>query len=396
MNFNEGRDATLADVHQFMSTGHDGELLQEGEGDPDIETLDSDITAGDILDGDRSDGDKPDGFDILCDAMIGFDHKRPSVDQEITRAAGSMKKKALNERSGVHSSAKVALALYSDPIVSRNISECDFRIADLMNGITPTSLYIVIPPSDIDRLKPLIRIIMNQILTRLTSEMVFEGGSSVQHYKHRLLLMLDEFTSIGKLEIFERALAFMAGYGLKAFIIVQDLTQLQKVYGRDEAITSNCHVRIAYAPNRIETAKLLSDMSGKTTIVQQKKSRSKTTGKSGANISTSIQETARPLLTPDECMALPGLQTIPRRFGSGKTVRPGQMLIFTAGHPPIYGTQFLYFQDQDMQARAKIPTPSKFNEILVKTEETLTVQDNRRIPSAKTADKEIIHDSIPF
>src|SRR3546814_11666592 len=71
-------------------------------------------------------------------------------------------------------------------------------------------------------LRPLIRILLNQFLTRLTAEMEFDGGRSVKHYKHRLLLMLDEFTSVGKLEIFEDALAYMAGYGLKAFIIVQD------------------------------------------------------------------------------------------------------------------------------------------------------------------------------
>src|SRR3546814_6719151 len=105
-----------------------------------------------------------------------------------------MKKRAAQERSGVHSSATVPLALYSDPIVARNTSACDFRISDLMQADQPASLYIVIPPSDIKRLRPLIRILLNQFLTRLTAEMDFEGGRSVKHYKHRLLLMLDEFT----------------------------------------------------------------------------------------------------------------------------------------------------------------------------------------------------------
>ncbi|MEP4191882.1 MAG: type IV secretory system conjugative DNA transfer family protein [Sneathiella sp.] len=325
VNFNEGRTATLADVHRFMSIGHDGELTDE-------------------------DGDE--GFDRLCDEMAAFNHKRAIVDDEILRAAGAMKKKASNERSGVHSSAKVQLALYSDPIVARNISKCDFRIRDLMNAEEPTSLYIVIPPSDIDRLKPLVRILLNQFLTRLTSEMAFENGKAVKHYKHRLLLMLDEFTSIGKLEIFERALAFMAGYGLKAFIIVQDLTQLQKAYSREEAITSNCHIRIAYAPNKIETAKLLSDMAGKTTLVQKKKSSSFSSSKIGSNTSTSINEVARPLLTPDECMELPGLQTVTGLFGT--SVKPGDMLIFVAGHPTIYGQQYLYFQDRELLKRARL------------------------------------------
>lgn len=131
----------------------------------------------------------------------------------------------------------------------------------------------------------------------------------MKSYKHRLLLMLDEFTSVGKLEIFEKAIAFMAGYGLKAFVIVQDLTQLQKTYGREQSIVSNCHVRVAYAPNTMETARLLSDMSGKTTLVQKKTSASRTSGRSGTNYSHTLTEVARPLLTADECMSLPGMET---------------------------------------------------------------------------------------
>uniref|UniRef100_UPI00260D3D6B type IV secretory system conjugative DNA transfer family protein n=1 Tax=uncultured Kiloniella sp. TaxID=1133091 RepID=UPI00260D3D6B len=341
----EGRTATLADVHKFMSIGQDDDT-PEGE----TSELDAALKKSQAkeLGGDES-------FDKLCDDMAEFDHGRDVVNQEVERSAGAMKKKASQERSGVHSSAKVQLSLYSDPIVAQNISHCDFRIDDLMNAEKPTSLYIVIPPSDIDRLKPLIRILMNQFLTRLTSEMSFKDGAATKGYKHRLLLMLDEFTSIGKLEIFERSLAFMAGYGLKAYIIVQDLTQLQKTYGREESITSNCHIRIAYAPNKTETAKLLSDMTGKTTLVQKKTSRSSSTSRSGVNVSESLSEVSRPLMTPDECMSLPGMKKKP----NGDVRSPGDMLIFVAGSPTIYGQQYLYFRDKELLKKAKIPAPQK-------------------------------------
>src|SRR3546814_10950478 len=90
-----------------------------------------------------------------------------------------MKKRAAQERSGVHSSATVPLALYSDPIVARNTSACDFRISDLMQADPPASLYLVIPPHAIKRLRPLIRILLNQFPTRLPAEMDFEGGRRV-------------------------------------------------------------------------------------------------------------------------------------------------------------------------------------------------------------------------
>ena len=318
------RIATLADVHAFMSVGHEENDNPDNKGDDE-------------------------SFNRLLGDMARFDHGRDTVNAEIRRCAGRMLKRASAERSGVHSSASVQLALYSDPIVAANTSVSDFRIKDLMNGETPTSLYIVIPPSDIARLRPLVRILMNQFLTRLMADMEFEGGAQKRHYRHRLLLMLDEFTSIGKLEIFEKALAFMAGYGLKAFIIVQDLVQLQKVYGREESISSNCHIRIAFASNNIQTAKLLSDMAGKTTLIQVKRSRSLNSGQ-GGNVSDTISEVARPLMTPDETMSMPGLRK--GRFGR---IIAGDMLIFVAGHPPIYGRQKLYFQNREFRRRASVP-----------------------------------------
>jgi len=317
-----GRVASLKDVNAFMSA-----VLGESE----EETADN--------------------LEPLLKAMMAFEHGTPYINEEVRRGASKMLIKAGPERSGVHSSAAVQLALYADPIVAGNIAESDFRLDELMNGDKPAALYIVIPPSDIDRLRPLVRMVMNIVLRRLTAHMAFENGASVKHYRHRLLLLLDEFTAVGKLDIFERSLAFMAGYGLKAFIIVQDLAQLQKEYGKEESIISNCHIRIAFAPNKVETAKALSDMAGKTTVVQAKRSRNGRVGEIGS-VSDNLTETARPLLTPDECMRLKGMD----KTNSGRII-PGDMLIFVAGQPPIRGQQALYFQDQELLARARMPAP---------------------------------------
>jgi type IV secretory pathway TraG/TraD family ATPase VirD4 len=84
-----------------------------------------------------------------------------------------------------------------------------------------------VPPSDISRTKPLIRLILNQIGRRLTEELS-------PRPRHRLLLMLDEFPALGRLDFFESALAFMAGYGLKAFLIAQSLNQIEKGLRRQQ------------------------------------------------------------------------------------------------------------------------------------------------------------------
>lgn len=271
----------------------------------------------------------------------------------IASAAREMLNKAENEASGVVSTALTNLALYRDPVVALNTGHCDFRIHDLMNHEKPVNLYLVISPADIDRMRPLLRLMVDMIVRRICAKMEFADGSSKAGYKHRLLLLLDEFTSLGKLPIMEKALAYIAGYGGKVYIIVQDITQLNGVYGKENALMANCHVRIAYAPNTIETAKTLSDMTGKTTVVEEKVSLSGSRTGHMKNASVNVTETARPLLTPDECMRLPG----PEKDSQGRVIKPGDMLVFTAGQSPIYGRQILYFIDPVFSARAKVPVP---------------------------------------
>lgn len=275
--------------------------------------------------------------------------------QAVASAARELSNMSPAQLSGVVGSVSSNLGLYADPIISRNISKSEFKIDDIMNSETPVSLYLVIKPTDMDRLKPLTRIVINQILRILIKDLKFKDGSAIKSYKHRLLLMLDEFTSLGKLDIFQSSLAYMAGYGIKSYIIIQDLMQLYEAYTKEESILSNCHVRIAYAPNKIETAELLSKMVGTTTVV------TKVTRTSGSRfavmqdqVGDSYQEIARPLLTPDECMTLPG----PKKDSNGNITEPGDMLIFIAGNPTVYGKQILYFQNKTFLDRAKVPSPN--------------------------------------
>ena len=123
--------------------------------------------------------------------------------------------------SGVLSTAKTALTLYSDPLVARNTSASDFTINDLVNHEHPASLYLVVPPSDKIRLRPLIRLIFTMIVNRLTERMDFEGAEQKRN-RYRLLFMVDEFPSLKRMEVFADALSYMAGYGLKAYLITQD------------------------------------------------------------------------------------------------------------------------------------------------------------------------------
>ena len=186
----------------------------------------------------------------------------PRVHPVVASAARELLNKSENERSGVLSTAMSFLGLYRDPTVAEVTSRCDWRIDDLVEADRPLSLYLVIPPSDISRTKPLVRLVLNQIGRRLTERLDQPAADTKRHH---LLMMLDEFPALGRLDFFETSLAFMAGYGIRAFLIAQSLNQIEKAYGEHNSILDNCHVRVAFATNDERTAKRISDALGTAT-----------------------------------------------------------------------------------------------------------------------------------
>lgn len=295
---------------------------------------------------------------FLDDVFADFNKEvGKEIHRFISSSATEMENKGDQEVKGVVSSALVNLSLFRDPVITKNTAKSDFRLHDLMNHDSPVDLYLVVSPAEIDRVKPLIRLMVDMIIRYVCREMEFKDGKSVKGYKHRMLLLFDEFTSIGKLPVIEKAIAYIAGYGGKMYLIVQDLGQLNDAYGKENSLMANCHIRIAYAPNKLETAQMLSEMTGKTTVVEKKTSFSYSKG--GKSRSVNVQETARPLLTPDECMRLPGA----RKDSNGNVLEGGDMLILTAGRSPIYGRQILYFKDPTFSARSKMLAPEKSDSI---------------------------------
>ena len=265
----------------------------------------------------------------------------------IASAARELLNKSDNERSGVLSTAMSFLGLYRDPVVATVTRRCDWRIADLVGGKHPTTLYLVVPPSDINRTKPLIRLILNQVGRRLTEDLHAKSG------RHRFLLMLDEFPALGRLDFFESALAFMAGYGLKSFLIAQSLNQIEKAYGPNNSILDNCHVRVSFATNDERTAKRVSDALGTATEMRAMKNYA------GHRLSpwlghlmVSRQETARPLLTPGEVMQLP----------------PADEIVMVAGTSPIRAKKVRYFEDGRFQERILRP-PSNTESVHTKADD---------------------------
>ncbi len=258
----------------------------------------------------------------------------------VASAARELLNKSENERSGVLSTAMTFLGLYRDPTVAGVTSHCDWRIADLVEG-PPCSLYLIVPPSDVSRTKPLVRLILNQIVRRLTETLVAPGQ------RQDMLLMLDELPVLGRLDFLESTLAFMAGYGLRAFLITQSLNQIEKAYGPNNAILDNCHVRVCFATNDERTAKRVSEALG--TATEERAMRNYAGHRLSpwlGHLMVSKAESPRPLLTPGEIMQLPADQEV----------------VMLAGAPPIRASKARYYEDARLRERI-LPPPAPWRSL---------------------------------
>lgn len=293
-----------------------------------------------------SDPSRP--IEATLNAMLATPHIGERPHPVVASAARELLNKSENERSGVLSTTMSFLGLYRDPVVAKVTGRSDWRIRDLVDGDQPISLYLVVPPSDIARTKPLMRLVLNQIGRRLTESL------DTDRRRQKLLLMLDEFAALGRLDFFESQLAFMAGYGIRSFLITQSLNQLERAYGPNHAILDNCHIRIAFSTNDERTAKRVSDALGTATEMRAMKNYA------GHRLSpwlghlmVSRQETSRPLLTPGEVMQL----------------SPHEAIVMVSGMHPVRARKARYYEDPQFQRRILKPSRAVPTDLAMRPDE---------------------------
>ncbi|MCB2181342.1 MAG: IncP-type conjugal transfer protein TraG [Desulfobulbaceae bacterium] len=280
--------------------------------------------------------------------MMRTNHLETGPHPVVASSARELMNKAENELSGVVSTAMSFLGLYRDPVIARNTSSSDFSISDLLGAERPVSLYLVVPPSDAERIRPLIRLVLNQIGRRLTESVEF-GEQGRPATNHKLLFMLDEFPTLGRLSFFESELAYMAGYGIKAYLIAQSLNQIEKAYGPNNSILDNCHIRITYGALDERTAQRISKLLGeKTETRRQLNLAGNRLAPWLGHIMESEQESARQLLTPGEVLQLPN----------------DDVLIMVGGMAPYRGKKITYYQDARFAGRAFLEAPEPATELL--------------------------------
>lgn len=241
-------------------------------------------------------------------------------------------KKPPNECGSIISTANTALKEYLDPVLAKNTSISDFCVDDLMNYNKPVSLYLVTPPSDILRLAPIFRLFFEMMVKRHAKKIGdYEKGQAKVIYKHKCLFLMDEFSSLGNLKSFAATLSYIAGYGMKVFLICQGIPQINDIYGKDNQILMNCHLQIFYAPNDNDSGKYAESLLGNKTIIN--KSVSESGGLFGRK-SYTYNEAGRALMTADEIKRL-----------------SDQEIISASGFPPIKTDKVKYYENDFFRSK---------------------------------------------
>lgn len=244
-----------------------------------------------------------------------------------------------NTRSGVMTSFRSRLELWLNPLVDAATSRSDFRFEDFRRK--RMSLYVGVAPSDLERLEPLLNLFFKQFFAVNTQELPQKDAT----LKHSVLMLLDEFTALGKLPIFTRAVGFMAGYNLRCMPIIQSISQLRSVYGEHDARTlvTNHAVQIVFPPREQQDAREYSEALGYNTERGISKGRSSTMGKGGSSQSENVSDQRRALMLPQELKEMPQTDCI----------------VLAENSKPIRAKKVVYYADKTFIERLRAASAAK-------------------------------------
>ena len=235
--------------------------------------------------------------------------------------------------SGIRKTFTSRLDLWLNPILDAATSFSDFNFRDLRRK--PMSIYVGVNPADVGRLRRVLNLFFEQAIGEQTRELPEQNPE----LKLQLLLMLDEFTALGRLPIIVSSLGFLPGYNVRVMIVIQAFSQLDEHYmiSGGKTIRRTTGVLMVSAPKEQEDAEAISAALGTTTV--KMKSHSRAAWGSGRGPSTNESERARALLLPQEV----------------KTMGANRLLIFYENLPPISAEKLRYYDDPLFKKRLRPP-----------------------------------------
>jgi len=240
-----------------------------------------------------------------------------------------------NTLQSVRKTVTARLGLWLNPRIDAATSASDFDLSKLRSEAI--SIYLAVTPDNLDRLAPLLNLFFQQVVD-LNARELPEHNSA---HSRQLLLLLDEFPSLGHVGVLAKSVAFIAGYGIRLLTVLQSPSQLRAIYGPDDAknFLTNHAVEIVFTPKEHDVAVELSERFGTQTV--EAKSRSRPWGFSSRSRSETVSDHRRPLLLTQE------LKLVPK----------AKAFVLMAGVLPILADKLVYHEDRRFTARL-LPPPT--------------------------------------
>ena len=275
------------------------------------------------------------GMDGVLKEMMSYPHLHNKPHPTIAMIARAQDNRADREASSVWSTVERCLNLFHDPVIGGNLSAHDLPFDTIHNPAHPVSLYLICNPGDGPRLEPLFKLLIQQIMARITS-------GSPRGTGPQALAVFEEVPALGYMPFFAKVLWLMGSYRIRALLAMQSLNSLEQIYGERQTILDNCGVKVFMQVGDDRTAQRVCNLLSTMTVEREVQSSSRQAGSWLSNQSWSPHETSRPLLTVGEVIQFPSDQEIVLVGGQP----PGKDV------PPMVLQKLRYFEDKQLMQRA--------------------------------------------
>lgn len=274
--------------------------------------------------------------EIIVDAKTGEKEIRPLSIECVEALMAYAGNGSENTRAGILSSLISPLGIFTDPMVAAATSASDFDLREVRRK--RMSIYVGIQPNELARFDKLLNLFFSQLIN-LNTRVLPEQDPTL---KYQCLVLLDEFTALGRVDIINKSVAYIAGYNMRLMLIFQNKGQAEQYYGREgtQTMLSNMACQIIFAPREIDDAENYSKILGTQTI--KGRSISKNRGKGGGG-SVSTSDQSRALMLPQEMLELDQSKEI----------------IKYQAHKPILCEKIKYYEEKVFQDRVKKPISKK-------------------------------------
>ncbi len=245
-----------------------------------------------------------------------------------------------NTMSSILATFNSPLTIFSNPIVDAATSATDIDVTMVRQELM--SIYIGIQPNRLADASLLINLFFSQLINLNTKELPADNPA----LKHQCLLILDEFTAIGRVGIIAKSVSFISGYNIRLLPIIQSISQLESVYGEKDTRTfvTNHALQILYPPREQKDANEYSAMLGYFTekAVSTGTSRPNVWGNNNATNSENVSDQRRALLLPQEL----------------KELDEAKEILILENSKPILCEKARYYNDHTFIDRLKLVSPT--------------------------------------